>query len=197
MNRQVCCIFVFLCMTKSKTRRLDFEVDKMSNSIEQARTGKVFATRLVRLYPPDAARLASQKWQFDWTLELRNPDHEVYALVIRDNPERLHGVISISDMDDHIFMDLLESAPFNIGRDKEYTGVASNLVAFACYRAFKIGYDGIVAFEAKTKLIGHYETTLGAKLIAGNRMFINTPEAHILVNNYLKNFDEDQSQEAG
>jgi len=184
-------------MAKSKTRRLDFEVDKMSNSIEQVRTGKVFVTRLVQLYPSDAALLSSQEWQFDWTLELRNADHEVYALTTVDEPEVFQGLISISDMDDHIFMDLLESAPFNIGRAKHYTGVPSNLVAFACHRSFKIGYAGVIAFEAKTKLISHYEKTLGAKLIGGNRMFINTPEAHSLVRNYLKNFDEDRLQEAG
>lgn len=190
-------IVVFLCMSKATSRRLGFEVDKMSNSIEEIRTGNVCATRLVRLYPSDAEMLSSLEWQFDWSIELRNPDHEVCALTTTENPGVFQGLISISDMDDHVFMDLLESAPFNIGRDKEHMGVASNLVAFACYRAFKIGYDGVVAFEAKTKLIGHYETTLGAKLIAGNRMFINTPAAHTLVNSYLKNFDEDQLQETG
>jgi hypothetical protein len=182
-------------MSKVKPRRLNFVVDKLSNSIEHIRTGKVLATRLIRMYPSDIVQLASLKWQFDWTLELQTPGHEVYALTTMDDPDVIHGFISISDEQDHIFMDLLESAPFNVGRNKQYDGVAGNLVAFACYRAFKKGYEGIVVFEAKTVLIGHYEKMLGAKRIAGNRMFIDTKEAKGLVLNYLKNFDEDRLQE--
>jgi hypothetical protein len=182
-------------MSKTKPRRLDFIVDKLSNSIEHVLTGKVFATRLIRLYPSDLALLASLKWQFDWTLELQTPSHEVYALTTMDDPDVIHGLITISDEQDHIFMDLLESAPFNVGKKKQFDGVAGNLVAFACYCAFKKGYDGIIVFEAKTILIGHYEKMLGAKRIAGNRMFIDTKEAEGLVLNYLKNFDEDRLQE--
>jgi hypothetical protein len=33
---------------------------------------------------------------------------------------------------DHVFMHLVESAPFNKGKTKLYSGVPGNLVAFAC-----------------------------------------------------------------
>ena len=184
-------------MAKSKTRRLGFQVDKMSNSIEHVRTGKVFATRLVQLYPSDAALLTSLKWQFDWTLELQNPLHEVSALTTVEEPEVIQGIISMVDQHDHVFIPLIESAPFNIGAGKEYTGVPSNLVAYACFRSLRIGYDGVVAFVAKSRLVEHYENTLGAKRFAGNRMFIETEAADRLIRNYLKNFDEEQLQEIG
>jgi hypothetical protein len=85
-------------------------------------------------------------------------------------------------------MDLIENAKFNKGKTKLYRGVAGNLVAFACKVAYEQHYEGVVSFIAKTQLIGHYEQTLGAKLFGGNRMFIDTREALILITKYFKDF---------
>jgi len=54
-------------------------------------------------------------------------------------------------------MHLLENAPFNKGKTKIYSGVAGNLVAFACRISFQRGYDGNVSFLSKSQLIDHYE----------------------------------------
>jgi len=62
---------------------------------------------------------------------------------------------------------LIESAPFNLGRDKLYLGVPGNLVAFACKLSFQRGGEGYVSFLAKSGLIAHYEKTLGAMRTAG------------------------------
>jgi hypothetical protein len=83
-------------------------------------------------------------------------------------------------------MNLLESAPFNIGKNKLYDGVAGNLVAFACKLSFQRGFEGFVAFTAKTKLIGHYEKTLGAYHFGGQRMIIPTLASKNLVEKYFK-----------
>lgn len=83
-------------------------------------------------------------------------------------------------------MHLLENAPFNIGNKRLYEGVAGNLVAFACKLSFQNGHDGFVAFISKTKLITHYEKTLGAYTLGGSRMIIPTDSAIKLVNNYFK-----------
>lgn len=83
-------------------------------------------------------------------------------------------------------MDLLESASFNIGRHKIYEGVAGNLVAFACKLSFQRGFDGYVAFTAKTKLIDHYEKTLGAYHFKNQRIIIETQASKILVEKYFK-----------
>ncbi len=72
---------------------------------------------------------------------------------------------------------------------KLYSGVAGNLVAFACKLSFDCGYDGVVSFIAKTQLVEHHQQTLGARLFAGNRMFIDTREALTLVTKYYKDFD--------
>ncbi len=83
-------------------------------------------------------------------------------------------------------MNLLESAPFNIGKQKIYEGVAGNLVAYACKVSFQKGYDGYVAFIAKSKLIEHYEKALGAYHFKNQRMIIETDAARILVEKYFK-----------
>jgi hypothetical protein len=83
-------------------------------------------------------------------------------------------------------MNLIENAKFNKGKNKLYTGVAGNLVAFACKSSFERGYEGVVSFVAKTQLIEHYSQTLGAKLFGRNRMFIDTKEAYFLTAKYYK-----------
>jgi len=88
---------------------------------------------------------------------------------------------------DYVFMNLIESAPFNRGKNKLYEGVAGNLVAYACKVSFQKGNEGFVAFDAKTKLIAHYEKTLGAYLFGKQRMIIVRETAQILVDKYFKN----------
>ena len=76
---------------------------------------------------------------------------------------------------------------------KRYLGVAANLVAFACKLSFDLGFDGFVAFTAKTQLIEHYSAMLGAESIKDERMMIASESARKLVNSYYKSyFDEDQ-----
>ena len=89
-------------------------------------------------------------------------------------------------------MNLLESAPFNKGREKRYSGVAANLVAFACKRSVENGYHGLVVFESKTRLMEHYEKTLGAKRFVLNRMFMDMGVAHTLIKRYFPDFDNDR-----
>lgn len=84
-------------------------------------------------------------------------------------------------------MHLIESAPFNLGRNKVYLGVPGNLIAFVCRLSFHRGFDGYVAFNSKTQLIEHYEKTLGAKNVGGHLMVINTDSALKLIDKYFKN----------
>jgi len=81
---------------------------------------------------------------------------------------------------------LLESAPFNIGKNKLYEGVSGNLVAFACKLSFQRGGEGYVSFESKTKLIDHYVNSLGANHYGGNLMLIDSMAAKRLVDKYFK-----------
>ncbi len=100
--------------------------------------------------------------------------------------QRIQGLISIQDKEDHIFMHLIESPKFNKGIDKVYFGVPGNLVAFACKVSFDKGYQGFLAFDAKTALIRHYQETLHATHFRGLRMFIETTAALRLISQYFK-----------
>jgi len=84
-------------------------------------------------------------------------------------------------------MHLVENAPFNKGQTKMYSGVAGNLVAFACRLSFQRGHEGNVSFLSKTQLVEHYEKTLGAVHFGGRVMIIETQAALKLINKYFKN----------
>ena len=84
-------------------------------------------------------------------------------------------------------MHLVESAPFNKGKNKMYAGVPGNLVAFACKLSFQRGHDGNVAFISKTQLIEHYIKSLGAIHVGGRLMIIDTKSALNLMNKYYSN----------
>ena len=173
---------------KNKIIYLEFEVDKLTNSIENAISGEVFDTVIVKLKPEDRKSINKADWAFNWHNELKDKAKQVYKLTTVSNPTIIQGFISLTDKGDHIFMDLIKSAKFNKRRNKLYRGVAGNLVAFGCKMSFALNYDGIVSFVAKNQLITHYEQTLGAKLFGGNRMFIDTKEAYILTTKYFKDF---------
>ncbi len=84
-------------------------------------------------------------------------------------------------------MHLVESAPFNKGKTKIYSGVPGNLVALACKLSFQRGPEGNVALISKTQLIDHYIESLGAMLFGGRLMIIDTNAALKLMNRYFSN----------
>jgi len=167
---------------------LDFEVDALTNSIRNTISGDSFRTDVHRLTQSDLKQITKKNgWNFNWRSEFVDQSKEVYKLTITDNPDIVQGLISFTINADHIYMDLLESAPFNLGRNKLYEGVAGNLVAFACKTSYQHGFEGYISFTAKTKLIEHYKKTLNAILFGGQLMIINSHAADILINKYFKN----------
>lgn len=165
----------------------DFRIDKLTDSILNTVSGDSFQTEVQRLVKPDLNNVAKKYgWNFDWKKELQQNDREAYKLVIASSPSVVQGLLSVSIKTDHVYMNLLESAPFNIGKNKLYEGVAGNLVAFACKLSFQRGCGGFVSFRAKTRLIEHYEQSLGAVHFGGHLMVIDTEAAKILVDKYFK-----------
>nr|WP_295921059.1 hypothetical protein [uncultured Dyadobacter sp.] len=165
---------------------LDIEIDKLTNSIEHALTGRIFETEVVLVEKISRRPFTKTDWLFDWHGEVSHVGKCVYKLVIRGDPKRIHGLISVSFNEDHVFMHLIENAKFNKGRTKEYLGVAGNLIAYACRLAFEKGFDGIVVFESKTSLITYYQKAIGAKILGGRRMFIDSKESFSLFKQYFK-----------
>lgn len=174
-------------MKSNKPIYLDFIIDKLTNSIQNTISGDSFDTEVLRLTNADLKQVQKKNgWNFDWKVELEDNKKEVFKLTITHNSNIIQGLLSLTLEIDHVYIHLLENAPFNIGQNKLYEGVAGNLVAHACKVSFQQGYDGFVGFTAKTKLIEHYQKSLGAYTLAGHRMIIPTQSAQKLIDKYFK-----------
>jgi hypothetical protein len=175
---------------KRQKSGLDFLIDKLTNSIENVVTGDSFQTEISLVSTADL-KVATKKnnWLFDWKFEHKQPEREVYKLTILGNPNVVQGLISIEVKVDHVYMHLVENAPFNKSKTKMYAGVAGNLVAFACRLSFQRGHEGNVSFLSKSQLVDHYEKTLGAFNFGGRVMIIETKAALKLIDRYFKNLN--------
>ena len=175
-------------MKKNKEIGLDFIVDKLTNSIENVVTGDSFSTDISILTSVDLKTVSKTNgWLFNWKDEFKQPERDVYKLTISNNPKIVQGLISLEVKSDHVYMHLVESSPFNKGKTKVYSGVPGNLVAYACKLSFQRGHEGNVSFISKTKLIEHYEKSLGALHFGGRLMIIETISALKLINKYFPN----------
>lgn len=175
-------------MKKEIKYHIGIEIDKLTNSIANVISGDSFPTDVHPLLKTDLKNVVKKNgWLFNWADEFKLKDRQVFKLTIRNNPGIIQGLISISDFKDHFYLHLIESAPFNLGKNKIYEGVPGNLFAFTCKLSWDKGYQGFVAFTSKTKLINHYEKTLGATHIGNQKMIIFPKEALKLINKYFSN----------
>lgn len=159
------------------------EVDKLTNSIENRITGDRFDTQVLPITKDDISHL-KVGWNFNWLKEIES-DSNVFKLIIESNTTIIQGLVSLSYKEGFVFIELIESADFNIGRNKVYEGVAGNLFAFACKESWERGDYGYVAFNSKSNLIEHYKQMLGAKKLGNNnQMVIEPQEAIVLLNKY-------------
>jgi hypothetical protein len=165
---------------------LDFEIDKITESIENAETGETLDTLVLPVTKADLKDVTKKNgWLFNWKFEYDQTERQVYKLVAKKEPQTIHGLVSLEKLKDHVFMHLIENAPFNIGKTKKYIGVAGNLTAYGCKLSKDYGFGGVIAFISKTALIPHYEKTLGAVHLGGNRMGILEENAQKLIDKYF------------
>ncbi len=102
-------------MTKKDIYKLDFEIDKLTDSILNTISGDSFQTEISLLTKSDLKKITkSRGWLFNWRHEFNQPDREIYKLTIIDNPDIVQGLISFTVRADHVYLFLLESAPFNL-----------------------------------------------------------------------------------
>jgi len=165
---------------------LDFEIDKITESIENAQTGEVYKTLVLPVTQADLKEVSKKNgWLFDWKMEFSQHERQLFKLVTEKEQQIIHGLLSLEIMEDHVFMHLIESAPYNIGNEKHYLGVCGNLTAYGCKLSMDCGFGGVIAFISKTALIEHYEKTLGAIHLGGNRMGIYEEDAQKLIDSYF------------
>ncbi len=166
-----------------KEKYVNVEIDHLTNSIINRVTKDKFDTQVLEISKEDLAYLKTG-WSFNWISEFRSKS-VVYKLVIENNFEIIQGLVSLSNRRDFVYIELIESADFNIGRNKIYYGVAGNLFAFACKQSWDNGNLGYVSFNSKTNLIEHYAKTIGAKRVGNSsQMIIEPNEALELIKQY-------------
>lgn len=163
---------------------INVDIDSLTNSIQDRETGLVFETIVSELSADELKTL--NNWQFNWLKESRY--FPIFKLTTIVEPTVIQGLLSIEKQQGFVFMSLIETAPHNFGSQKQYLGIAGNLVAFACKKSFESGFDGYVSFVSKSQLVEHYKKTLNAEVLYGPRMVIKTPAATALVRQYFKNF---------
>lgn len=106
-------------MKESKELGLDFIIDKLTNSIENLVTSDSFTTEISLLKNVDLKNITKNKnWIFDWNYEFKQPERDVYKLTIVNNSDIIQGLVCMEVKEDHVFMHLVESAPFNKGKTK-------------------------------------------------------------------------------
>ncbi len=173
-------------MAKQRKNYVGIEIDKLTNSIVNTISGDSFPTDIHPIGKIDLKKCVKKTgWLFNWDSEFKLLDRQVFKLTIRNNPEIVQGLLSVSDYFDHYYLHLIESAPFNLGKNKLYEGVPGNLFAFTCKTSWDKGYQGFVSFTSKTRLIEHYEKTLGATHIGGHKMVIYPLEVLKLIKRYF------------
>jgi len=102
---------------------IDIEIDKLTRSIENVITGDSFPTEILPLSKPDLAHLTQKNgWKFDWKKEYMQSNRDVFKLTILWNPTIIQGLISITLKHGYLEMNLIESAPFNYGKNKMHYG---------------------------------------------------------------------------
>lgn len=179
----------YLALVKGKQQEdISEKIDELTPCLRKTSTGELINTHFNKISP---TRKKFSKWLFDWT-QPEKKGYTVFALRA-DGDQRIQGLVALKKEQGYIDIDLVESAPQNnpqnkvyFSGEKEYNGVGGHLFAEACRQSFEAGYDGYVAFTAKTKLVEHYRKELGARpLFAGSqRMEIATNAARTLVDRY-------------
>lgn len=170
---------------------INLEIDKLTPCLEEIKTGKIVDTSFSLVTDSEIESL--KDWKFKWNkTDLKGC--EIFKLTVKGD-DRIQGLVSLKNMvnDKSVYVKMAESAPHNIGDDKEYAGVGGHLFSIAVLRSYELGFDGFVYMDAKNiRLVNHYIDSLGAIFI-GNphpyRMAIDEIAASKLINLY--NFRRD------
>ena len=165
---------------------MNIQIDKFTPCLEDAGSGRIVPTAYSMA---DRSELAALKgWNFNWSDKSLN-DSSIYKLTVKDSGE-IQGLVALTDFyrSSAIYVNLAESAPHNIGKQKKYNGVGGHLFAIAVQKSVERGYGGYVFMDAKNiELAEHYRRTLGATILGKPhpyRMYINEENALKLLDIY-------------
>ena len=184
MLKEIVLKFLNLLGNMAKKRYIDVEIDKLTNSIVNIISQEVFETEFSKV---GIKEITKKDWVFNWHKEVKDKSNQVYKMTTVENKTIIQGLVSFQIRENFIFVNLIESANFNRGKQKLYEGVGGNMFAFACKISKDNGFGGFVGFISKTSLMEYYNKSLGAIRTIGQRMVIQEQDAEILINRYFKN----------
>jgi len=167
--------------------KIDIFIDKLTPCLVEVASGKVFPTTFCLASEKEITGLTKKGWLFDWAdVDLRKTN--VYKLLIKDD-NTMQGLISAEVIRGAVYVHLVESAPHNRGKTKQYEGVGGHLFAIAMKLSVVNGFDGYIFFEAKNiELVQHYTKMLGASRLPTHvheyRMEVSEEQAYKILNEY-------------
>lgn len=127
--------------------------------------------------------------KYDWSIPHKK-GYDVYELLLA-GAEQVQGMIAFKHIRNQYYthVDIVEAAPWNVGKNGRYIGVGGHLFAIACKHSWDVGNEGYVQFTAKTDLVEHYKKELKANLIDWHTMYIDSYGAIDLIRKYFKGVD--------
>jgi len=171
--------------TEGDNMGVSIEIDEFTPCLVEKSSGRIIDTQYSLATKED---LKLKGWKFNWNS--KNLDNsEVYKLTLK-NENDIQGLVALKKFhkDNAIYVQLVESAPHNIGKNKKYDGVGGHLFAISIQKSLEYGYGGFVFMDAKNiDLVKHYSESLGAVHIGGAhpyRMFIDENNAMKVLNLY-------------
>jgi len=97
----------------------NFLVDKLTDSILNTISGDSFQTEISTIKESDLLSITQKDgWNFNWKREFDDFQRDVYKLTILNNQDIIQGLLSLTIEKGYVFMNLLESSPFNVGKNK-------------------------------------------------------------------------------
>lgn len=167
---------------------LSIEIDEFTPCLIDKKSGQIVDTKYSIANKLELKGLKKQGWNFNW-LDDDLKNSTVYKLTLC-NDDTIQGLVALTDYprDSALYINIAESAPHNIGKDKKYEGVGGHLFAIAAKESFDKGYGGFLFLDAKnTELVNYYHDKFGAILLGmphPYRMFIDEEKAQELLKIY-------------
>ena len=163
--------------------QVDILIDKLTDCLIERESGNVVDTEYIERIT-EIKKQEYSDWQFDWHITQKN-GYTVYELFL-ENDDTVQGRISFRIDGGVADVDIVESAPHNIGHNGKYIGAGGHLFAIACQCSLDAGCDGVVAFTSKSDLVEHYKTELNAVEVMPRRMVLFEEAAQILIDKYIR-----------
>jgi len=167
--------------------KIDVLIDKLTPCLIDIATGKVLQTTFSIASTDEVTGLQAEGWNFDWSDE--GLSHcNIYKLQLKDD-DVIQGLVAAEVVRGAVYVHLVESAPHNLGKNKQYEGVGGHLFAIAIKLSLAMGFGGYVYFEAKNQdLANHYAKAFNAHhlrtRIHDYRMEIDEISAQALIEKY-------------